>query len=234
MSIYTFKPTYLYVKQHSKTGLKYFGKTTSKNPIKYKGSGIYWKRHIKKHGKEFVKTIWFELFLEEKECKEYALNFSIENNIVESKEWANMMLEDGINGGSIGRVCTESTKLKISNANKGKKHSEEVNTKKARKGKDNGMYGVRRCGEHSPHYGKPHSKETKEIIREKAKGREIISCPHCNIESTKANASRWHFDNCKDNPNNKRQIKICPHCGVSGTNNMSRYHFDNCKKISII
>lgn len=36
MTIY--KPTYLYIKVHSITGMKYFGKTT-KNPIKYDGSG---------------------------------------------------------------------------------------------------------------------------------------------------------------------------------------------------
>jgi hypothetical protein len=31
-----FKPTWLYIKQHTVTGLKYFGKTT-RNPEKYKG-----------------------------------------------------------------------------------------------------------------------------------------------------------------------------------------------------
>ena len=36
MSIY--QPTWLYVKQHPVTGLKYFGKTTQ-NPYRYKGSG---------------------------------------------------------------------------------------------------------------------------------------------------------------------------------------------------
>ena len=30
---------YLYVKQHSITGLKYFGRTTQANPYKYKGYG---------------------------------------------------------------------------------------------------------------------------------------------------------------------------------------------------
>ena len=51
MNIYnSITPTYLYVKQHSITGMKYFGKTT-RNPIKYIGSGKYWKRHISKHGK---------------------------------------------------------------------------------------------------------------------------------------------------------------------------------------
>jgi len=37
---------YLYVKIHNVTKLKYFGKTT-KNPYNYKGSGLYWKRHLK-------------------------------------------------------------------------------------------------------------------------------------------------------------------------------------------
>ena len=35
-------PTYLYIKQHSVTKLKYFGKTNSEDPIKYSGSGKYW------------------------------------------------------------------------------------------------------------------------------------------------------------------------------------------------
>lgn len=32
-----FKPTFLYLKQHSVTGKLYFGKTVSKDPSKYKG-----------------------------------------------------------------------------------------------------------------------------------------------------------------------------------------------------
>ena len=41
---------YLYKKTHKETGLKYLGKTISKNPHTYKGSGVYWSYHIKKHG----------------------------------------------------------------------------------------------------------------------------------------------------------------------------------------
>ena len=48
---------YLYVKQHSITGLKYFGKTTKIDPFLYKGSGKYWQRHIKKYGKNFIETL---------------------------------------------------------------------------------------------------------------------------------------------------------------------------------
>lgn len=92
-------PTYLYIKQHSITGLKYFGKTTKKDPIAYLGSGIHWKRHIKKHGIEYVKTIWYQLFTNKDELIDYAKKFSIENNIVESTEWANLKDENGLDGG---------------------------------------------------------------------------------------------------------------------------------------
>jgi len=47
MDIYTteFQPTYLYIKQHTKTGKLYFGKTGN-DPEKYLGSGTRWKRHL--------------------------------------------------------------------------------------------------------------------------------------------------------------------------------------------
>lgn len=104
MSIYTVNPICLYIKRHKITGKKYFGKTTKPDPVKYTGSGKYWIRHINKHGKDHVETIWTQWFTNQQECTEYALRFSVENNIVESDEWANQMLEDGLTGnGSPGR-----------------------------------------------------------------------------------------------------------------------------------
>lgn len=91
------KPIYLYIKQHNKTGLKYFGKTTQ-NPFTYRGSGLYWNRHLKKHGND-VTTIWTKAFDNIDEINHYALRFSIENNIVESTNWANMKCENGLDGG---------------------------------------------------------------------------------------------------------------------------------------
>lgn len=41
---------FLYKKTHLVTGLNYLGKTISKDPHKYRGSGKYWLNHIKKHG----------------------------------------------------------------------------------------------------------------------------------------------------------------------------------------
>lgn len=95
-----FKPTYLYVKTHNVTGLKYFGKTICSDPFSYKGSGVVWRRHIKKHGYN-VTTEVIGFFENECECKEVATKFSIDNDIVKSKEWANLMDENGIDGGAI-------------------------------------------------------------------------------------------------------------------------------------
>ena len=92
-----FKPTYLYIKTHNKTGLKYFGKTISKDPYKYTGSGTRWTRHLNKHGNDITTEI-VGYYLDEEECKKVALEFSLRNNIVESKEWANLK-EEKLDGG---------------------------------------------------------------------------------------------------------------------------------------
>jgi hypothetical protein len=94
-----YTPTYLYVKYHKLTGLKYFGKTTQ-NPFTYLGSGTRWTRHIKKHGTEHVDTLWVQLFSDKNELINFATSFSVENNIVESSEWANLCIENGLDGGA--------------------------------------------------------------------------------------------------------------------------------------
>lgn len=92
-----FKPTFLYVKTHNTTGLQYFGKTIS-NRKSYRGSGTYWLRHLAKYGND-VSTEIVGYFTDEIWCMLYALEFSEQNDIVNSREWANLMLEDGVSGG---------------------------------------------------------------------------------------------------------------------------------------
>ena len=94
-----FQPTFLYIKQHTITGMLYFGKTQGKNPNKYNGSGTYWKKKKKKYGKDKIETLWFCLFCDEDDIVNFAMNFSISNNIIQSKLWANQINEDGLNGG---------------------------------------------------------------------------------------------------------------------------------------
>lgn len=98
---FMFKPTYLYIKTHNVTNLKYFGKTVQ-NPFTYTGSGTYWVRHLKSHGND-VSTEIVGFFTDKTECKLAAIKFSIENNIVESKEWANLKIEE-LDGGDTSQT----------------------------------------------------------------------------------------------------------------------------------
>ena len=93
--------TYLYVKQHRVTGLKYFGKTTHQDPYKYIGSGLYWSAHLIKHGND-VETLHVWSFENAQECSQFAIEFSHANNITESTEWANLKDENGQDGGFHG------------------------------------------------------------------------------------------------------------------------------------
>lgn len=107
---------YLYVKTHNVTGLKYFGKTTLKDPYKYLGSGKYWIRHLNAHGTD-ISTEIIETFDDANEASEYAMKFSRENNIVESKEWANLMFET-VKDGVLGYNHTKETKETLSEKSK--------------------------------------------------------------------------------------------------------------------
>lgn len=99
-----FKPTWLIIKQHKITGLKYFCKTVNKDPLKYKGSGTIWRRHLKVHGNDII-TVWCQLFTDKEELQKYAIQFSIDNDIVNAKDalgnkiWANLIVENGVDGG---------------------------------------------------------------------------------------------------------------------------------------
>ena len=82
---------YLYIKTHNKTGLKYFGKTIF-DPYSYNGSGKYWRRHLNKYGCDITTKI-YGCYNDKNKCMEDAIKFSEENNIVKSKEWANLIIE---------------------------------------------------------------------------------------------------------------------------------------------
>lgn len=144
---------YLYIKQHRITKLKYFGKTTQLNPEKYKGSGTRWLNHLKKHGNR-VDTLCLWEFDIEDECREFALKFSLENNIVKSKEWANLIDENisgrtsdsmkGSNNPMFGKSRPDTIKRNLEN------NPSQFITEKTRK-----LWSQQRTGEGNPSYGKP-------------------------------------------------------------------------------
>ena len=93
--------TYLYVKTHNKTGLKYLGKTSQLDPHKYPGSGLYWTRHLKEHGFDYNTEVLKECFSKE-EIKEWGIYYSQLWDIVNSNEWANLKIETGDGGSAKG------------------------------------------------------------------------------------------------------------------------------------
>ena len=87
---------YLYKKTHNETGLQYLGKTI-RDPYKYPGSGLYWKRHIKEHGNDVTTEVLFQTE-DKEEFKKVAIEYSNKLDIVKSKEWANFREETGHGG----------------------------------------------------------------------------------------------------------------------------------------
>ena len=110
---------------------------------------------------------------------------------------------------NLGRIPTAETRAKIGMANRGKKRPPPTPEASANMSAAN-------TGENNPMYGKQHSDETKQKIRERAVGRkqspETIAKKAAAIRGT------------------KRERKICPHCDKDvAVNIYAKNHGDNCK-----
>ena len=236
----------LYIKQH-KTGLQYFGKTSTKDINKYKGSGLRWKRHIKKHGYDVVTFSVGSYDENDPMLIEHALGFSACNDIVNSNDWANLKPENGIDGGCY--FPNEETKIKMS---------------ESKKGKNNHMYGVVRTVEErlkisNSLKGRKQSKETKDKISKSNKGkiqtdetRKKISLANSNPSNeTREKKSKAKIG--KNNPNygkvtsyeTKNKISkmkkgkkpnkiVCPKCSKEGSISlMKRWHGEFGEKCTL-
>lgn len=203
-----FKKTCLYIKTHNITGLKYFGKTTASDPHSYKGSGKYWKRHIDVHGYD-VKTDILGWYDTEESCRIAAIEFSNKNNIVESKEWANLKKENGKDGGF--DHLNSDKELHSERSRKAGKRSQELypdqyknmakglTAESAKKTKSTILdrYG----NEFYSNIAKyERTEEHKQLISDSLKGvkQEIAECPWCGSSGGIRAMKRWHFDNCKN------------------------------------
>lgn len=148
------KYLYLMIKTHKTSGLKYLCKKTTnsdKKAILYKGSGKYWKRHLKIHGREVDTEILVKYPLNNinafsKVCLEYSNIY----NVVDSDDWANLIEENGLTGAVVG----------INNPSK----RADVNFKKSKS--LTGKY----CGEKGLFYGRKHTMETIKKISDANKG----------------------------------------------------------------
>ena len=179
----------LYLKTHNKTGLKYLGKT-EKDLKTYKGSGVYWKNHIKKHGNDVTTKILYQSKSKEK-IRDKGLYYSKKYNVVASKEFANLMEENGIGGvnsGSFkkgnkpwnaGKTCENISKYRKEYWIKWRLDNPNY--------KDNWKKRIKKGNSGQIRNGK--------VIAQRLNST-IISCPHCSKKGNVGNMKRWHFDNC--------------------------------------
>src|SRR5674476_1021522 len=91
------RKTYLYLKTHNITGLKYLG-STQNDPMTYKGNGMKWRKHLYENGNDVTTEILGE-YRDREKLRKAGLYYSELWNIVKSDEYANMIPEVG-GGGS--------------------------------------------------------------------------------------------------------------------------------------
>lgn len=97
---------YLMIKEIEQTGLKYLCKRSQINckgiddHLEYRGSGKMWRNILNKHPEYTIKTTVLGLYNKD-DLKKYGLHYSELWNIVHSKEWANLIVEQGDGGSTI-------------------------------------------------------------------------------------------------------------------------------------
>lgn len=221
------KPTRLYIKQCPHCGLKYFGQSATETIEDYHGSGKRWKKHLKKHKVSPI-HLWNSDWYYDTSIKRFAVRFSKINKIVESKKWANLKDENGLDGGGVlggfKGPHKEETKNKMSldrtgQANNffGKTHTDESRIKisMAKTGVSWGSHSEETKKKMSEvAMGKPGTNNGKKFGPKTADQKKRIS------EATK---------NAMKNVSMKQPLVACPHCDkMGGSSNMKRYHFNNC------
>lgn len=87
---------HIYLKTHNVTGLMYLGKT-KQDPYTYKGSGVRWLNHLAKHGNSVTTEILFSTD-DPALVKEKGLEYSTKWDIVNSRNFANLVEESGSGG----------------------------------------------------------------------------------------------------------------------------------------
>lgn len=196
---------YLYLKTHKKSGLKYFGKTV-KDPFRYKGSGKRWLNHLKVHGNEVNTEILFKSS-DINECRKFAIDYSLKNNIVNNPLYANLIEETLTGGDTSHTVNYQKSRSIMSRKAKKRSTSEKMS-----------LVG-------SFNKGVPKSENHKSNISKSLLGRKVSDSVGKKISESKSGR-----------PNGKKGVKekriICEHCGKDANGgNYRRWHGKKCKTL---
>jgi hypothetical protein len=152
MSIY-----YLYIKTHTKTGLKYLGQTSKQDPYTYCGSGKDWKLHLSLNGFTVDTEIIRKCFSKQ-ELNYYGRYYSNLYKVTSAVDnygnriWANRIPETGGGG-----TPTEQTKEKLRNGQLGKpkpprnpEHTEKIASQARGKSNPKTAAGLRKYFDSKP------------------------------------------------------------------------------------
>lgn len=248
---------YLYLKTHNVTGLKYLGKTTQ-NPFVYKGSGLHWTRHLKKHGNNVTTEILKECS-NNSEIKHWGEYYSILWNVVASSNFANLKTESG-DGGAVGPDGAKKISQKIREIRTNPTWRATVGEEAFAKmmatrntSEWQNTIGISASKKHSATINDPSwlsttGKEKAEKVSEKAKKRkndpawrETTGVVARNKEIETKSNSEWISSigiRMKKAMSEKRNsdeykakhYKTCPHCNkTTDPGNYSQRHGDKCK-----
>lgn len=223
---------YLMIKTHNATGLKYLCKCTNKDPHKYKGSGVYWKRHLKEHGYDITTEVIFQTE-DINEFNKISLEYSEKYNVKDSKDWANLIPETGLDGGVThnnpywlnGFKHSEESRKRISESARqratGRKVSSETKQKISNKLKGQKAFwleGVEKTEEHRKKLSQSQSGVSKSYTKDqienlktsmKSLSKTMYKCSICGKIGNAGQIGRYHKECMKESLWNK--IKLNEH-----------------------
>lgn len=229
---------YLYVKTHHKTGLKYLGKTEQEDPFKYKGSGKYWKEHLRVYGYDVNTEILRECQTNE-EVRQWGLYYSELWQVVESDNWANLKEEAGD-----GFTSEQASKIQNQRVANGTHHfldseiARQNTLKRVADGTHNFLGGEiqQRRVEDGTHHLLSGEIQKQEALKRVANGTHHMLGGEIQRQRVAGGTHHWLGGEIQKqrvaNGTHPSQTQwTCPHCGKSGkgTGMFTRWHGDKCK-----
>ena len=215
------------IKTHNVTGLKYFCKSTKEGEKldRYKGSGVYWLRHIKKHGYDVTTEIYKEFQDDNLLLTQCALSFSEEHNIVESKEWANLIVENGLDGNVKGNKHSKSAIANMKNTVISDEHKKLISTHQSEKMECTKCGKVTNRFNHNKYHGSKCGLD--HSFR-------VIYCTRCKL-GVGINNIKQHTNSCFDNISiASLETRKCKVCGVHKSVYGVIQHENVCKSKTLV
>lgn len=160
-----------------------------KNPQKYKGSGVYWKRILTKYNPEIITTV-IGHYKTNYELRQAGIYYSQKFNIVEDVSWANLIEEIG-DGGSTTRNTIRAYNISNPKEIKGFKNISDIPNgwKRGLPSYTKDKESIERTANF--HRGRKRSEQTKMKMRTAIRKERLkIMCSKCNKLLTVQNLKR--------------------------------------------